>query len=83
MENLHSPSDQLIRKLQWVWMIGFIVLVLGIISWFIHLMRAALWLGDVPSAAIGIPLVAIPIFLALASVVFYVFWGLAVRGRDR
>jgi len=83
MENLHSPSDQLIRKLQWIWMIGFIVLVLGIISWFIHLMRAALWLGDVPSAAIGIPLVAIPIFLALASVVFYVFWGLAVRGRGQ
>jgi len=83
MENLHSPSDQLIRKLQWIWMIGFIVLVLGIISWFIHLMRAALWLGDVPSAAIGIPLVAIPIFLALAGVVFYVFWGLAVRGRGQ
>jgi hypothetical protein len=83
MENLHSPSDQLIRKLQWIWMIGVILLVLGIITWFIHLMRAALWLGDVPSAAIGIPLVAIPIFLALASVVFYVFWGLAVRGRDR
>ncbi|MDP2603092.1 MAG: hypothetical protein Q8S00_10925 [Deltaproteobacteria bacterium] len=83
MENLRSPSDQLIRKLQWIWMIGFIVLVLGIISWFIHLMRTALWLGDVPSAAIGIPLVAIPIFLALASVVFYVFWGLAIRGRDR
>jgi len=83
MDNLRSPSDQLIRKLQWIWMIGFILLVLGIISWFIHLMRAALWLGDVPSAAIGIPLVAIPIFLALASVVFYVFWGLAIRGRDR
>jgi len=83
MENLRSPSDQLIRKLQWIWMIGFILLVLGIISWFIHLMRTALWLGDVPSAAIGIPLVAIPIFLALASVVFYVFWGLAIRGRDR
>ncbi|MDO8700350.1 MAG: hypothetical protein Q7J56_01710 [Deltaproteobacteria bacterium] len=83
MENLRSPSDQLIRKLQWVWVAGFIILVLGIISWFIHLMRAALWLDDVPSAAIGIPLVAIPIFLALASVVFYVFWGLAVRGRDR
>ena len=83
MENLHSPSDRLIRKLQWVWVAGFILLVLGIITWFIHLMRAALWLGDVPSAAIGIPLVAIPIFLALAGVVFYVFWGLAVRGRDR
>ena len=81
MENLRSPSDQLIKKLQWIWMIGFLLLVLGIITWFIHLMRAALWLGDVPSAAIGIPIVAIPIFLALASVVFYVFWGLAVRGR--
>ena len=83
MENLHSPSDQLIRKLQWILMIGFILLVLGIITWFIHLMRAALWLGDAPSAAIGIHLVAIPIFLALASVAFYVFWGLAVRGGKR
>lgn len=83
MENLHSPSDQLIKKLQWVWVTGFILLVLGIITWFIHLMRAALWLGDVPSAAIGIPLVAIPIFLALAGVVFYVFWGLAIRGRGQ
>ncbi len=83
MENLHSPSDQLIRKLQWIWMIGVILLVLGIITWFIHLMRAALWLNDVPSAAIGILLVAIPIFLALAGVVFYVFWGLAVRGRGQ
>ncbi len=83
MENLHSPSDRLIRRLQWVWVAGFILLVLGIITWFVHTMRAALWLGDVPSAAIGIPLVAIPIFLALAGVVFYVFWGLAVRGRGQ
>ncbi len=83
MENAHPPSERLVRTLQWVWVAGFICLVLGFISWFIHLMRAALWLGDVPSAAIGIPLVAIPIFLALASVVFYVFWGLAVRGRGR
>ena len=83
MENLSSPSDKLIRRLQWVWVLGFIVLVFGIISWFIHLMRAALWLGDAPTAAIGIPIVAIPIFLALGSVVFYVFWGLTVRGRHR
>jgi len=83
MENARPPSERLVRTLQWVWVAGFICLVLGIITWFIHLMRAALWLGDVPSAAIGIPLVAIPIFLALATVVFYVFWGLAVRGRGR
>ena len=81
MESSQSPSERLIRTLQWIWVAGFILLVLGIISWFIHLMRNALWLGDVPSAAIGIPLVAIPIFLTLAGVVSYVFWGLAVRGR--
>ena len=83
MRSSQSPSEQLIRTLQWIWLAGFIFLVLGIISWFIHLMLNALWLRDVPSAAIGIPLVAIPIFLALASVVSYVFWGLAVRGRRR
>ena len=81
MEDKRLPSDQLVTTLQWVWVAGFIFLVLGIIGWFIHLMRNALSLRDVPSAAIGIPLVAIPIFLTLASVVFYVFWGLAVRGR--
>ena len=83
MKSSQSPSEQLVRTLQWIWVAGFIFLVLGIISWFIHLMLNALWLRDVPSAAIGIPLVAIPIFLALASVVSYVFWGLAVRGRRR
>jgi hypothetical protein len=83
MKSSHAPSERLIRTLQWIWLAGFIFLVLGIISWFIHLMLNALWLRDVPSAAIGIPLVAIPIFLALASVVSYVFWGLAVRGRRR
>ena len=83
MKSSQAPSERLVRTLQWIWLAGFIFLVLGIISWFIHLMRNALWLRDVPSAAIGIPLVAIPIFLALASVVLYVFWGLAVRGRKR
>ena len=39
MEQQNSPSDQLIRTLQWIWVAGFILLVLGIISWFIHLMR--------------------------------------------
>lgn len=83
MEDKRSPSEQLVKTLQWIWVAGFICLVVGIIIWFIHLMLNALWLRDVPSAAIGIPLVAIPIFLTLASVVFYVFWGLAVRGRGR
>jgi cbb3-type cytochrome oxidase subunit 3 len=47
------------------------------------LIRAAWSLGDVPSASIGISIVAIPIFLVFMGVVFYVFWGVALHGRDR
>ncbi len=83
MEHPRSPTDRLVRKLQWIWLGGAILLVGGIIGWIIHLIRAAWALGDVPSASIGISLVAIPIFLVLLSVVLYVFWGVAIHGRER
>jgi hypothetical protein len=54
----------------------FVLFVGGIITWIIHLIRTAWWLGDVPSASIGISLVAIPVFLVLLGVVLYVFWGI-------
>ena len=83
MERSQSDFDRLVRILQWVW-VGFAYLLVGtIILWIIHLIRAAWSLGDVPSASIGISLVAIPIFLVFMGVVFYVFWGLAVHGRER
>ena len=58
------------------------VFVLGISGWIIHLLRLSHRLQDVPSASIGISIVAIPIFLTGASVLTYVFLGLQ-RGRDR
>ena len=78
-----SVSDRLVRTLQWAWLGGAVLLVGGIILWIIHLIRAAWSLGDVPSASIGISIVAIPIFLVFMGVVFYVFWGVALHGRDR
>lgn len=78
-----SNSDQLVRTLQWLWMLVFILLVGGIILWISHLIYTAWWLGDVPSASIGISLVAMPIFVVLLLIVLYVFWGLAVRGRGQ
>ena len=83
MEHPYSPSDRLVRTLQWVWLGVAILLVGGIISWILHLIRTAWALGDVPSASIGISLVAIPIFLVFMGVVFYVFWGLLISGRER
>jgi len=83
MERPDSDFNRLVRTLQWVWLGAAILLVGGIISWIIHLIRTAWELGDVPSASIGVSLVAIPIFLVLVSVVLYVFWGLRSDGRER
>ena len=57
------------------------IFVLGISTWIIHLLRLSHSLHDVPSASIGISIVAIPVFLTGASVLTYVFVGLR-RGRD-
>lgn len=56
------------------------VFVLGISGWIIHLLRLSHQLHDVPSASVGISIVAIPVFLTGASVLTYVFVGLR-RGR--
>ena len=59
----------------WIW-----VFVLGISAWIIHLIRLSSRLRDVPSASVGISIVAIPVFLTGASVLTYVFVGLR-KGR--
>jgi arginine exporter protein ArgO len=56
------------------------VFVLGISYWIIHLLRLSHRLHDVPSASVGISIVAIPVFLTGAAVLTYVFVGLR-RGR--
>ena len=83
MENTPSVSQRLVRRLQWIWLAGAFLLVGGIILWIVHLIGAAWRLDDVLSASIGISIVAIPIFLVVMGVVFYVFWGVALHGGKR
>jgi hypothetical protein len=65
-----------------VWIGLAVGLIAGIVTWITHLIRTAWRLGDVPSASIGISLVAIPVFLTMLGVILYVFVGL--RGdRDK
>ena len=76
MANLRSAPQQRVRAIQWS-IAGVAVLFIGgIVIWITHLIRTAWRLGDVPSASIGISLVAIPVFLTLLGVILYVFWGL-------
>ncbi len=63
----------------------FICFATAVITWIVHLVRLSLTLDDVPSASMGISLVAIPVFLTLAGIVTYVITGLVLdpeaRGR--
>ena len=80
MSRMAGVPDRTVRAIQWA-MAGVAVLFIGgIIAWITHLIRTAWRLGDVPSASIGISLVAIPVFLTLLGVILYVFVGLL---RDR
>lgn len=83
MADLRSAPDRTVRAIQWA-MAGVAVLFIGgIITWITHLIRTAWRLGDVPSASIGISIVAIPVFLTLLGVILYVFVGiLGDRGEQ-
>ena len=76
MSRLTAESDRTVRILQWAMPAVAVCFIGGIITWITHLIRTAWRLGDVPSASIGISIVAIPVFLTLLSVILYVFVGL-------
>ena len=83
MSNRRAPSPRVVRAIQWGMAGGAIVFIGGIITWVSHLIRTAWRLRDVPSASIGISLVAIPVFLTLLGVILYVFWGLLGDRSER
>ncbi len=76
-------EDRRVRALQWVIGIGMVSFILGIVIWIAHLLRTSWRLHDVPSASIGISMVAIPVFLTLLSVIVYVFLGLMLDRSER
>ena len=76
MSRGHSVPSRMVRALQWGLAGAAVLFIGGIVTWISHLIRTAWRLKDVPSASIGISLVAIPVFLTLLGVILYVFWGL-------
>ena len=80
------PATPSAREDRWVRFFHYaiactpVVFIGGIIGWVTHLIRTSLRLHDVPSGAIGISLVAIPVFITLMCVLLYVLWGIL---RDR
>lgn len=56
------------------------VLFTGIAVWIVNLIKESLKLHDAPDASVAISIVALLVFLVLASVLTYVFIGLR-KGR--
>lgn len=52
------------------------VFVISITVWIINLIALAIQLNDAPGASVAISIVAIPVFITLASILTYVFVGL-------
>lgn len=71
-----------IEILQTLSMIMIWIFVLGISVWIIHMLRLARQWNDVPSASVGISIVAIPVFMMGAAVLTYVFVGLRRGAAD-
>lgn len=52
------------------------IFVITIALWILNLISLSVELDDAPGASIGISLIAIPVFFALASLLTYAFIGL-------
>ena len=61
-------------------LIWVLVILIGI--WVVNLLRLSYELHDVPSATFGISIIAVPVFVTIASVLTYVFIGLQ-KGKNK
>ncbi|MCL5884957.1 MAG: hypothetical protein M1377_06390 [Deltaproteobacteria bacterium] len=73
-------NKKMIEGLQMISISLIWVLFTGIAVWIVNLIKESLKLHDAPDASVAISIVAILIFLVLASVLTYVFIGLR-KGR--
>ena len=68
-----------IASLTWIW-----IFVLAVDLWILSLLRVAKNLNDALNASVAIGIVAIPLFLTIASILTYVFVGLQKhRSEDK
>lgn len=73
--------SKLIVFLQYLLPVSFTCAMLGIILWIVSLIMLSRELNDTPSASMGISIVAIPIFLVMLTVFWYVFLGV-IRNQE-
>jgi len=74
--------DKIIFTAQYISISLIWILVVGIILWISNLIYLSVDLKDAPGISIGISLVAIPVFITLASILTYVFVGFHSKTKN-
>lgn len=71
-----KTNKKVIRVLQIASLTYIWIFVIAVDTWILSLLRVAKTLDDALNASVAIGIVAIPLFLTIASVLTYVFVGL-------
>ncbi len=82
MKHTKTRADKIVFGFQLVILVGFVLMVAGIIALITNLLLVSQELQDIPSASIIISIVAIPVFLTILGIFNYVFWGLLLNQEE-
>ncbi len=79
---LNKMQQKIIAVAQLVSFLFMWIFVIGIIFWIINLITISVDLNDVPGVSLAISMVAIPVFIMLASILTYVYVGFKKKNND-
>ncbi len=74
-KNINSAQKKVIYVAQFASITLIWIFVIGVAVWIVNLLVLSLELNDAPGASIGISIIAIPVFITLASILTFVFVG--------
>ena len=74
-EKINSMQNKIIAMAQLVSFLAMWIFVIGIIIWIINLISISVELQDAPGVSFGISLIAIPVFITLACILTYAYFG--------
>jgi hypothetical protein len=58
------------------------IFVIAITIWIINLLTISVELNDVPGVSLGISIIAIPVFVTLASILTYAYFGFKKKDNN-
>jgi hypothetical protein len=68
-------QKRIIAFAQLVSFLAMWIFVIGITVWIINLITISVDLHDAPGVSLGISLIAVPVFITLASILTYAYFG--------